>query len=80
MQKNTAKHSSPHTQKFITDNELHRILAAAVVLAENAAQECTRHSECAPPPFDSFEEWYAFEAALERWLACHPTRRIHRTA
>jgi hypothetical protein len=38
MQKNTAKHTSPHTQKFITDNELHRILAAAVVLAENAAQ------------------------------------------
>ncbi len=79
-QNTTTTHSSQRSTKIITDSELDRILAAAVVLAENAAQECTRHSAFAPPPFDSFEEWYAFDATLERWLASHKARRIRSAA
>ena len=81
MEKNTTtKHRSQGNTKLITDSEIDQILAAAIGFAERTAHECTRHSECAPPPFDSFEEWYAFDAALESWMASRTARRIHSAA
>ena len=79
-QNTTITHRSQRGTKLITDSEIDQILAAAIGLAERTAHECTRHSECAPPPFDSFEEWYAFDAALESWMASRTVHRIHSAA
>ncbi len=79
-QNTTITHRSQRDTKLITDSEIDQILAAAIGLAERTAHECTRHSECAPPPFESFEEWYAFDAALESWMGSRTAHRIHSAA
>jgi hypothetical protein len=49
-----------------------QFLADAVSQAQRAAEEAVARFEAEqqprPFPFDSVEEWHAFDAVLERWL------------
>jgi len=52
--------------------DVEQFLADAVSQAQRAADEAIARFEDEPQPrpfpFDSVEEWHAFDAVLERWL------------
>ena len=52
--------------------DVEQFLADAVSKAQRAADEAVARSkskrQSRPFPFDSVEEWHAFDAVLERWL------------
>jgi len=81
MQTHSATPSeSKRSTTFVTDCEIDAFLSAAVCEAEHAAEDCRGLSRRAPAPFDSLEEWYAFDAALERRLAAGGERRAQNAA
>ena len=81
MQTHSATPSeSKRSTTFTTDCEIDAFLSAAVLRAENAAEECAGLCRCAPAPFDTLEEWYAFDAALERSLASGGARSARNAA
>ena len=62
---NTPAHTS-------TPTDVEQLLAEAISHAQSAADEAVARFEAEqqprPFPFDSVEEWHAFDAVLERWL------------
>jgi hypothetical protein len=65
---------------FITDSGVDAFLSASIGLAEDAAQSFADTCQRTPTPFDSIEEWHAFDAALERRLAISGTCRVPNAA
>ena len=71
----TPPYSPQPAARTITDSQISAFLAEAVDRAESAAAQYTGGlRRCAPEPFDSNEEWYAFDAALEKRLTSRGTR------
>jgi hypothetical protein len=66
--------------KSITDSEIDAILADAIARAENAAGEAVRSCGRVPRPFASHQEWHAFDAALDGWLARNEGRKAGNAA
>lgn len=63
--------TSPESQRrasLSTDPEIDAFLAASIVMAEEAAGKYVGLPQSAHPLFDSFEDWHAFDEALERRL------------
>jgi hypothetical protein len=63
-----------------TPTDAEQFLAEAISQAQSAANEAVARFEAeqqtGPCPFDSVEEWHAFDAVLESWLQRHERARF----
>jgi hypothetical protein len=64
------------------DFELTEFLNTSISRAQVAAEAsiAMHHATtkpAVPAPFESLEEWYAFDATLTRWLANRDSTRVH---